>query len=161
MSKESAFCSGVNVGRFGLLAALLWLLAVRCLGGETARAVATLTAGVVSGITVTSGGSGYTGEPAVTITGGGGGGAMAKAILSGDTVSMVVVLTAGSGYTSEPTVVIEAPPKKLGLVSELVPKLTVEGPAGSVARVEWSVDLSGPWTIWSNVVVSAEGVVLV
>jgi len=119
---------------------------MRCLSGEPATAVATVTAGFVSGITVTSGGSGYSSEPTVTITGGGGSGATARAILSGDKVSLVVVLTAGSGYTSAPTVSIEAPPKELGLSLELVPKLTVVGPPGSLARVEWSVDLSGPWT---------------
>jgi hypothetical protein len=123
---------------------------MRCLGGEPATAVATITAGFVTAITVTSGGSGYTSEPTVTITGGGGSGAAAKAILSGDKVA-VVVLTAGSGYTSAPTVSIETPPKELGLVLEMVPKLTVMGPPGSLARVEWSVDLSGPWTALSNV----------
>jgi len=129
--------------------------------GQPATAVATVTAGFVSGITVTSGGSGYTSEPSVTITGGGGSGATAKAILSGDKVALLVVLTAGSGYTSAPTVSIEAPPKELGLVLEMVPKLTVVGPPGSLARVEWGADISGPWTVWSNVVVNVEGVVLV
>ena len=143
------------------VAVLISLSIGRALAGETATAVATITAGFVSGITVTSGGSGYTGEPVVTFSGGGGSGATAKAILSGDKVAVVVVLTAGSGYTSAPTVSIDTPPKELGLVLEMVPKLTVIGPPGSLARVEWSVDLSGPWTALSNVVVSAEGVVLV
>jgi len=44
---------------------------------------------------------------------------------------------------------------------EMVPKLTVVGPPGSLARVEWGADISGPWTVWSNVVVSVEGLVLV
>jgi len=129
--------------------------------GQPATAVATVTAGFVTAITVISGGSGYTSEPAVTISGGGGSGATAKAVLSGDKVSLVVVLTAGSGYTGSPTVSIEAPPKELGLVLEMVPKLTVVGPPGSLARVEWGADISGPWTVWSNVVVNVEGVVLV
>ena len=43
----------------------------RLLVGETARAVATVTAGFVTGLTVTSGGSGYTSEPAVIFSGGG------------------------------------------------------------------------------------------
>jgi len=119
--------------RIGLLTGLLWLLVARCLAGEPATAVATVTAGYVTAITVTSGGSGYTSQPVVTISGGGGSGATAKAVLSGDKVALVVVLTAGSGYTGSPTVSIEAP---LGMVLELVPKLTVEGPAGSEARVE-------------------------
>lgn len=147
--------------RIALWVGLLWLLAMRCLGGVPATAVATITAGFLTAIPVTSGGSGYTSEPTVTITGGGGSGAAAKAILNGDKVAVVVLLTAGSGYTSAPTVSIDTPPKELGLVLEMVPKLTVMGPPGSLARVERSVDLSGPWTAWSNVVVSAEGVVLV
>lgn len=129
--------------------------------GEPATAVATITAGFVTAITVTSGGSGYTSEPAVTIIGGGGSGATAKAILSEDKVAVVVTLTAGNGYTTIPKVLIEAPPKPLGLRLELVPKLTVQGPAGSNARVESAASLSGPWTVWTNVVVGADGVVLI
>jgi len=159
--RQEVSARAMRPARIGLWVGLLWLLAMRCLGGEPATAVATITAGFVTAITVTSGGSGYTSEPTVTITGGGGSGAAAKAILSGDKVAVVVVLTAGSGYTSAPKVSIDTPPKELGLVLEMVPKLTVMGPPGSLARVEWSVDLSGPWTALSNVVVSTEGVVLV
>ena len=129
--------------------------------GEPATAVATITAGFVTGITVTSGGSGYTSEPSVTITGGGGSGATAKAILSEDKVAVVVVLTSGSGYTGSPTVVVEAPPKALGVRLELVPKLTLEGPAGSNARVDSAASLNGPWTMWTNATVGFEGTVLV
>ncbi len=143
------------------VAVLMSLSIGRAFAGEPATAVATITAGFVTGITVTSGGSGYTSEPAVTLSGGGGSGATAKAILSGDKVALTLVLTAGSGYSTAPTVVVEAPPKELGLVLEMLPKLTVIGQPGSLARVEWGRDLSGPWTLWSNVVVTAEGVVLV
>jgi formylglycine-generating enzyme required for sulfatase activity len=131
------------------------------MAGETATAVATITAGFVTGITVTSGGSGYTSEPAVTLSGGGGSGATAKAILSGDKVAVVVVLTAGSGYLTAPTVAVDSPPKPLSVKLEMVPKLTVEGPAGSYARVESAASLNGPWTMWTNLTVGAEGTVLV
>ena len=151
---------------------LVLLLAVftfgRLMAGEPATAVATITAGFVSGITVTSGGSGYTSEPSVTLSGGGGSGATAKAILSGDKVSVVLVLTAGSGYSTAPTVVVDAPlgvpvvvDAPLGVRLELVPKLTVRGPAGSYARVDSAASLNGPWTMWTNVTVGAEGTVLV
>ena len=133
----------------------------RLLAGEPATAIATVTAGYVTAITVTSGGSGYTSEPAVTFSGGGGSGATAKAILSGDKVALILVLTAGSGYTGAPTVMVEAPPKLLGVKLEMVPKLTVEGPVGGLARVEWAHNLSGLWTTWTNVTVGADGVVLV
>lgn len=140
---------------------LLLFAYLRAMAGETATAFATVTAGFVSGFTVTSGGSGYTSEPAVTITGGGGNGAAAKAILSGDKVALVLVLAAGSGYTNPPTVVIQAPPERLGLKLELAPKLTVLGPPGSSAKIEWSESLGGPWTAWTSVVVEASGTVLV
>ena len=152
----------MNVSRCLMTFALLMSLSIgRALAGETATAVATVTAGSVTGITVTSGGSGYTSEPSVTLSGGGGSGATAKAILSGDKVALILVLTAGTGYTGSPTVVVEAPPKPLGVKLEMVPKLTVEGPAGSYGRVESAVSLSGPWTMWTNVMVGAEGTVLV
>ena len=143
------------------VAVLMSLSIGRALAGEPATAVATITAGFVTGITVTSGGSGYTSEPSVTLSGGGGSGATAKAILSGDKVAVVVVLTAGSGYSTTPTVVVDAPPKPLSVMLELVPKLTVEGPAGSYARVESAASLNGLWTMWTNVMVGAEGTVLV
>jgi hypothetical protein len=129
--------------------------------GETATAVATIAAGFVSGIKMTSGGLGYTNEPVVTLSGGGGSGASAKAILAGDTVATIVVLTAGSGYSTAPTVVIEAPPKALSVRLRWVTELTVEGPAGSQARVESATGPTGPWTTWTNVTVGAKGTVLV
>lgn len=139
-----------------------WIIGcLRGLAGETATAVATVTAGFVTGITMTSSGGGYLSEPLVTITGGGGSGATARAILSGDRVVVIVVLTAGSGYTTAPFVNIEGPPKESGVRLELVPKVTVEGPPGSRATVEWAGDLSGPWMTWSNVIVGASGTVLV
>ncbi len=131
------------------------------LGGERATALATVTAGYVTAITVVTGGSGYSSEPSVTLSGGGGSGAMAKAILSGDKVALVLVLSAGSGYTNSPVVTIEAPPAALGVRIEMVPKLTVEGPVGQSAVVEWAGELGGPWAAWSNVVVGIGGTVLV
>lgn len=152
---------GMKSGRVGLWMGLLWLLAVRSWAGETATAVATVTSGFVSGITVTSAGAGYPSEPPVTISGGGGSGATAKAILSGDKVSAIVVLTAGSGYSSIPAVTIGAPPEDLGLEVELVPKIKVRGSAGSSAIVQWSLDSGGPWIDWTNVTTQTGGVVLV
>ena len=143
------------------IAVLMSLSIGRALAGETATGVATITAGFVTGITVTSGGSGYTSEPSVSLSGGGGSGATAKAILSGDKVALTLVLTAGSGYSTAPTVVVEAPTKQIGVRLELVPKLTVEGPAGGNARVDSAASLNGPWTTWTNLTVGAAGTVLV
>ena len=57
-------------------------------------------------IPVSTGGSGYVGEPVVSITGGGGTGATARAIVSGGVVTGFVITNPGSGYTSAPTVAL-------------------------------------------------------
>jgi len=71
--------------------------------GTGATAVATVTGGVVSSITITNPGIGYTATPTVTITGGGGTGALATATVVGNELSAIAVTNGGSGYTS-PTV---------------------------------------------------------
>ena len=60
--------------------------------------------GQVGSVTVTSGGSGYTSAPTVTLTGGGGSQAEATATLSNGAVDRITVNPGGSGYTSAPTV---------------------------------------------------------
>ncbi len=60
-------------------------------------------------MTVTSGGSGYTSQPPVTLAGGGGTGATAAAILSGGVITGVVVTNPGTGYSSAPTVIFGTP----------------------------------------------------
>ena len=59
---------------------------------------------VVSGVSITAGGSGYATAPAVTFTGGGGTGAAGTAIVSGGVVVGVTITSGGSGYTSNPAV---------------------------------------------------------
>lgn len=60
--------------------------------------------GVVTGITVTAGGTGYTSAPTVTLTGGGGSNATATAVLTGSAVTSVTVSNGGSNYATAPTV---------------------------------------------------------
>ena len=146
-----------------LLLFVVTLFTLRSLAGEQATAVATVTAGFVTGITVTFGGSGYTSEPAVTIKGGGGNGAAAKAILNGDKVASVIVLNAGSGYSSAPTIVVEAPPQESSLSIELVPKITLRGASGTMQRVEWSptVGAGALWQVFTNITLGSEAVVMV
>jgi len=64
----------------------------------------TVSGGTVSAISVDDGGSGYTSQPTVTISGGGGTGATATATISGGVVTAVTITNAGTGYTSAPTV---------------------------------------------------------
>jgi FtsP/CotA-like multicopper oxidase with cupredoxin domain len=54
---------------------------------------------IVSSITLTNGGSGYTAAPAVTITGGGGTGATATATVANGVITGIAVSTGGTGYT--------------------------------------------------------------
>jgi len=113
----------------------------RAFAGRQATATASVTAGLVSGVTVTDGGSGYQLAPGVSFSGGGGSGATAVAILEGDKVSAVVVTTAGNGYASSPTVTIAPPPALVDpakLSIDTVPRVTVSGAPGSTNAVEWA-----------------------
>jgi len=148
---------------YQLILILVALIPFRSLGGEQATAVATVTAGFLTGITVTSAGSGYTSEPTVIVSGGGGIGAAAKAILNADKVASVIVLNAGSGFTSNPTVTIETPGLGFGLAVRLVPEIKVFGAPGSIKRIEWSTVLESEtkWKTFTNVVVGLEGVAVI
>ena len=59
--------------------------------GSGAAGTAVITDGILSGVTVTSAGSGYTSAPTISFSGGGGSGASATAILSSGTVGSVAV----------------------------------------------------------------------
>lgn len=63
-----------------------------------------LNFGQVSGVKVTSGGSGYAVAPTVVFTGGGGSGAAGTALISNGKVVKVVMTNNGTGYTSAPAV---------------------------------------------------------
>ena len=59
---------------------------------------------VVTGVTISDGGSSYESAPTVTFTGGGGSGAAGYAVLDGSQVDSVVMTDNGSGYSSPPAV---------------------------------------------------------
>ena len=73
-------------------------------GGQGAAAEAVVSGGVITSITVTESGSGYTSVPTVGITGNGSG-ATATAVLTSEAVTSVTVNNGGTGYTTIPTVV--------------------------------------------------------
>lgn len=78
---------------------------------HSAKAAAQAVNGFVVGVTLTDGGYGYTNAPAITISGGGGTGAIAKATIDANgIVTAITVLNPGSGYTSAPTITIALPP---------------------------------------------------
>jgi hypothetical protein len=100
--------TGTGLFQFALLASTN--------ANQTATAVADAPiSGFITTITVTSGGSGYTTNPAVAIFGGGGSGAMATASVSNGMVIAVTINPGGngSGYTSAPTVTIAPPTASL------------------------------------------------
>ena len=76
--------------------------------GESAAATVSVD-GIVTGINVTNGGTGYTTQPIVSITGGGASNnsqATATAQITGGVVTGISVTGGGTGYTSVPTVSI-------------------------------------------------------
>lgn len=76
-------------------------------GGSGATAVVTVAGGVVTGIRVTNGGSGYASAPTVTInTRGTGSGATATAVITSGVVTAVNVGAAGTGYLNTPVITI-------------------------------------------------------
>ncbi len=77
--------------------------------GVSAVATATVSRGAVTGVSLTSGGSGYTSAPPITLAGGGGSGATAVATIAGGVVTGIILLNPGTGYTSAPTVIFGTP----------------------------------------------------
>src|SRR5262249_18789464 len=77
--------------------------ALLSVGGSGGGATAT---GIVTALNVANGGSGYTSNPTVNITGGGGSGATASVTVVGGVVTGLTIINPGSGYTSAPTVSI-------------------------------------------------------
>ena len=94
----------------GTIAPNGWRLALTPVPTQ-AQAVAQVFNGFVIGATVTSGGSGYTTNPAVTIvSNGAGSNATATATLANGAVAAVHIQHAGNGYTVSPSILIEPPP---------------------------------------------------
>jgi len=81
--------------------------ALTATGVTKATATATIVNGEVAYVTVTNPGAGYTGEPAVSFSGGGGARAYARANVdaTGKVVS-ITITNPGSGYTTAPTVAV-------------------------------------------------------
>jgi hypothetical protein len=75
-----------------------------------------------TGFSITTAGSGYTGNTAVTISGGGGSGANAYAVANVTTgnITSIIVDVGGSGYTTSPTITISNPPVTGGNTTSVV-----------------------------------------
>ncbi len=68
--------------------------------------LASRQSGAVVSISLSTGGSGYTSQPSVSLSGGGGTGAVAVAHMAGTQIDSIVLTAGGTGYTSNPTVTI-------------------------------------------------------
>jgi|694.fasta_scaffold17968_3 hypothetical protein len=83
--------------------------------------------GGVSGVTVTSGGSGYVNGSTVSFSGGGGSGAAGTAVVTNGALTGVTITAPGTGYTSAPAAVFTAGTGAVATVS-LVQTLNASGP---------------------------------
>ncbi len=109
--------------------------------------------GFVVGETVTSGGSGYVTDPAVTIVGGGGTNATAVAQISGGVVTKVSPVNPGAGYTNTPTVRIAAPPAA-AVFPTVWPVMRVDSaslvPYANNYQIQFKPDLGSAWVNWDG-----------
>ena len=87
--------------------------------------------------------------------------ATAVATVSTSFVTDITATPRGSEYLSAPAVRLAAPPLQLRLTMDPELSLKVSGASGLKVRVDWSGEISGPWTPWSNVVVGASDFALV
>jgi hypothetical protein len=79
-------------------------------GGTRATATCTVSASVVTSITITNSGTGYQIPPIATFSGGGGTGATATfAVNSSGNVSTATITSGGAAYTAAPTISLEYP----------------------------------------------------
>lgn len=114
--------------------------------------------GPVSGVNITSGGSGYTSAPAVEFTGGGGSGATATAEIDtvAGTVTNVVIDMGGSGYASPPAVAFTGGGGSGATGTATIPATGI-GDLGSITNLE----RQGTWTLTflndTNVTISGPG----
>jgi formylglycine-generating enzyme required for sulfatase activity len=71
-------------------------------------------------------------------------------------VSLIIGIGEGLSLNSHPP-----PLNPPDITIQLGPVLTINGIVGSERRVEWSVLASGPWTVWTNVIVGPFGATLI
>ena len=93
-------------------------------GGTGATAVATVSGGVITGVTLTSGGSGYTSAPTITFSGGGTGATAVAMVSPGGVVTGLTLTSGGTGYDDG-----ESAPFPQGPYNSTTLPLIVAGPS--------------------------------
>jgi hypothetical protein len=108
--------------------------------------------GFVVGATMTSGGSGYITNPAVSIMGGGGTNATAVSHVSGGIVTSLTITSAGIGYTNTPTFVIGQPPAA-ALYASVLPLMRLDSsklaPYQSY-QIQFKPTIGTAWDNWDG-----------
>lgn len=101
--------------------------------------------GMITGINLISGGSGYINDPILSIDGGGGANAEVSGFLSGGIVTGFEILNVGAGYTSVPTLnafksiaIVDVVDEGTGYLT--APRFTFSGGGGSGATAEGVVE---------------------
>ena len=118
-----------------------------------AFAVADVDNGFVVGATITTGGSGYVTNPAVSIVSNGGGtNAGGFCEISGGVVTSITITNAGLDYTNTPTIEISPPPA--AAVSPTV-QLVMRVDSASLApydnyQIQFKPDLGKAWGNWNG-----------
>ena len=100
--------------------------------------------GMITGINLLTGGSGYINDPVLRITGGGGSGAEVSGLMSGTIATGFKILNAGNGYTSVPDLVADKAIASVGVLEQgtgylTAPRITAVGGGGSGATFEGTV----------------------
>ena len=122
-------------------------IARRSAYGSGATGTASVSSGAVTGVSVGSGGTGYSSAPTVVFAGGGGTGAAGTAVIVGGAIVSVTITTPGTGYTTAPTVSFTNPaePGRLlyeivSLADSLTAKATQSRTDGST---QWAYEIGG------------------
>jgi hypothetical protein len=117
-----------------------------------AFATAQMVDGFVVAATVTSGGSGYLTNPAVSFIGRSDNPASGFATISGGVVTGITITNAGYGYTNTPTIQI-APPPAAAVSPTVFPVIRVD--AASLApynnyQIQFMPLVNGTWADWNG-----------
>ena len=104
VAQPSLALPAYNVNSLALLTADAPLSTTRY--GTGATGTCAEASGVVTGVTLVTGGTNYTTPPQVFLIGGGGTGAVVTATLTAGVVTALTLVSGGTGYTSVPTLII-------------------------------------------------------
>jgi hypothetical protein len=112
--------------------------------GTTATATLTVRDGLVVGITITNGGSGYVTPPTITISASDGGGTLATAacVLTRGKIALTIT-NPGAGYVTAPTITIAAPPQQ---PVPMPPQIADDTPTAWADGMGWGIIQGGSLT---------------